>query len=140
MYKLSMAYIEWTDSLSVGVELFNRQHRKLLDMVNEMYDALTSGKTNDVMEEILERLIDYTVEHFQSEEGYFKKYDYPLNKQHKQEHDSLVKDVLLLKEKFVNGDVTISYETMSFLQDWLQKHILESDMDYKAFFNGKGVY
>jgi len=135
-----MGYIEWTDSLSVGVELFDKQHHKLVDMVNELYDALVSGRTNDVMGEILERLIDYTVEHFQSEEEYFNKYGYPFSKRHKQEHDSLTEEVFSLKEKFFKGDVTISYETMTFLQEWLQKHILESDMDYKAFFNGKGVY
>lgn len=135
-----MAYIEWSESLSVGVKHFDTQHHKLVEMVNELYDALSSGRTNDIIGEIFNRLIDYTVEHFKSEEELFEKYGYDKAKQHTDEHNDLVQDVLSLKEKFEAGDITISYETMTFLQNWLTEHILKSDMDYKDFFNQKGVY
>jgi len=35
---------------------------------------------------------------------------------------------------------TLPIELLTYLQNWLINHILESDMKYKSFFNKKGLY
>ncbi len=134
-----MAYIEWTDSLSVGVKKFDDQHKVLVSIINDLHQSLSEGKTNDVMSQILERLLDYTIEHFAEEEKYFVKYGYPETADHKEKHTRLIDEVVQLRKQLDEGDITISYETMGFLQDWLIHHVLQADMKYKDFFHSKNV-
>lgn len=134
-----MAFIEWSDTLSVGVTEFDNQHKRLIDIINKMHDSLSSGKTNDVIKEILDGLLDYTIEHFSAEENFFEKYKYSEITKHREQHNKLLKEVMDLKNRLENSDISLSYETMVFLQDWLTKHILECDMKYKEFFRSHGI-
>lgn len=134
-----MALIEWSDSLSVNVTTFDNEHRKLIDMINDLNDAMKNGKSNDVLGEIISRLIDYTGRHFKSEEQYFAQYGYPNADAHRKEHQELVKKVVDIQERFNSGQMALSIEVMNFLRDWLRSHIKKSDKAYTTFFNDKGL-
>lgn len=78
-----MALITWNENYSVKVKQFDDQHKKLIDMINELHDAMKVGKGKDVMEKILAGLIQYTVTHFANEERLMKQHNYPDYEQHK---------------------------------------------------------
>ena len=132
-----MALIVWNDSFSVGIKQIDDQHRKLLGLVNSLFDAMKEGKGKDIMGDILTDLITYTVFHFSTEEIYFKKYRYPDSSKHKQEHRYLTEKATDLKEKFDKGEAIITVEVMQFLKDWLNNHILRTDRQYSPYLNGK---
>lgn len=44
-----MAFINWSDKLSVGVQQMDMQHKRLVELINELYEAMNSGKGNDVL-------------------------------------------------------------------------------------------
>ncbi len=131
--------IEWSDSLSVNVTAFDNEHRKLIDIINDLNDAMKEGKSNVVMGEIISRLIAYTGKHFKSEEQCFAQYGYPDAEAHRKEHEELVKKVVEIQERFNSGQMALSIEIMNFLRDWLRSHIKKSDKAYTAFFNDKGL-
>jgi len=56
--------IAWNDSLSVGVMTIDAQHKKLVDTLNQLHDAMLSGQARQLTSPILERLLQYTREHF----------------------------------------------------------------------------
>ena len=134
-----MALITWSDSLSVKVKQFDDQHKKLVDMVNQLFDAMKTGKGNQVMGDILKQLIAYTQTHFAAEERLLKQYAYPDFEAHKKEHNALVVQVLDLQKQFQEGKAVLTQNVMTFLRDWLSKHIQGDDRKYGVFFNGKGV-
>lgn len=134
-----MALITWSDSLSVKVKQFDDQHKKLVDMVNQLFDAMKTGKGNQVMADILKQLIAYTQTHFAAEERLMKQYGYPDFEAHKKEHNALVVQVLDLQKQFQEGKAVLTQNVMTFLRDWLSKHIQGDDKKYGVFFNGKGV-
>lgn len=134
-----MALITWTENFSVQVQSIDDQHKKLIGLVNDLYDAMRAGKARDVLGKVLSELIDYTVYHFGTEEKLFVKYGYPEYKAHKKEHDDLTKQAVALKEKFDNGNMMITIEVMNFLKDWLNNHILGTDKKYGPFLSAKGV-
>lgn len=134
-----MALITWTENFSVSVQSIDDQHKKLIGLVNDLYDAMRAGKARDVLGKVLAELIDYTVYHFGTEEKLFQKYAYPDYKAHKKEHDDLTKTAVDLKEKFNNGNMMITIEVMNFLKDWLNNHILGTDKKYGPFLSSKGV-
>ena len=134
-----MALITWSDSLSVKVKQFDDQHKKLVDMVNQLFDAMKTGKGNQVMGDILKQLIAYTQTHFAAEERLLKQYAYPDFEAHKKEHNALVIQVLDLQKQFQEGKPVLTQNIMTFLRDWLSKHIQGDDKKYGVFLNGKGV-
>lgn len=134
-----MALITWSDSLSVKVKQFDDQHKKLVDMVNQLFDAMKTGKGNQVMGDILKQLIAYTQTHFAAEERLLKQYAYPDFEAHKKEHNALVIQVLDLQKQFQEGKPVLTQNIMTFLRDWLSKHIQGDDKKYGIFLNGKGV-
>ncbi len=134
-----MSLMEWKDSFSVSVADIDKQHHKLVDMLNELHDAMQQGKGADALEQILNNMAEYTVVHFKDEEALMKKYGYPRYEEHKALHDAFVEKVAGFQEQLKQKKILLSLSVSSFLRDWLQEHILKVDMDYSQFFQDKGV-
>jgi hemerythrin len=134
-----MSLINWSDSLSVNVKEIDLQHRKLIDMINELNEAMKIGKGRESLGKILNGLISYTATHFKQEERYFDKYGYPDTLNHKKEHFAFVKKVTDFKDGFEKNNLAVTMEVMNFLSDWLKNHIKGTDKKYSKFFNEKGL-
>ena len=134
-----MAFFDWKEEYSVGIAQIDEQHRKLVGMVNELYEAMKAGKGNDVLGKVLTELVQYTKTHFATEENLFKLHGYPEAAPHKQQHDELTARAGDLSTKFRNGEPVLSVSVSNSLKDWLQKHICGSDRKYGPFLNSKGV-
>lgn len=134
-----MPLITWSDTMSVGVAKIDKEHQKLIELINLLHSEMIAGKSNEVMGKVLDQLITYTRGHFALEETLFRTHAYPEGPAHKQEHDALTKKVLELQTEFKAGKTFIGVPTLNFLREWLTRHILKVDMAYKLFFNSKGV-
>ncbi|OQX99191.1 MAG: hypothetical protein B6I24_03180 [Bacteroidetes bacterium 4572_128] len=131
--------INWTERYSVFYDEIDKQHKKLIDMINELYDSFSNGKANEVLEEILLRMIKYTDYHFKTEEKYFAKYSFSDEKAHIKEHEEFVLEVSKFYDDFKKKNLNLSYEVMNFLRTWLLKHILGSDKKYTNEFKLKNI-
>jgi|SRR5208337_3408667 len=134
-----MAMIQWNDSLSVNVVEIDKQHQKLIGMINELNDAMRQGKGKDALGKIVNGLIVYTGTHFKTEERYFDQLGYPEADSHKKGHSDFVAKVSEFKGGFEKGKRGLSIEVMNFLSDWLRNHIQSVDRKYGPFFNEKGL-
>jgi hemerythrin len=131
--------IQWDDSLSVNVAAIDLQHKKLVKMINELNDAMRVGKSKAILGSIVNGLIGYVGIHFSTEEKYFAKFNYPETDQHTQEHQTFSAKVDDFAKKFQTGQLGLSIEIMTFLSDWLGKHIKGTDKKYSACFNTNGL-
>ena len=135
-----MPLMTWSDKMSVGVAVFDKDHQVLVGMLNELFDAVNAGRGKEVLGPILDKLIDYTKSHFGREEELMKKWAYPKMTEHMKEHADLAKQVLDVQKKWKEGQsAVLSMEVLNFLKNWLTKHIGASDKAYGPHFNGKGV-
>jgi len=135
-----MPLMTWNDEYSVKINIIDGQHKKLIDLLNQLYDAMHSGKGKEVLGKTLDELVAYTKVHFRTEEELFKKFSYPGFTQHKNEHDKLTNQVVEFQEQYKAGGSMLSIELMNFLTNWLSGHILKSDKKYTSFLNSKGVH
>ncbi|HPM43296.1 MAG TPA: bacteriohemerythrin [Candidatus Omnitrophota bacterium] len=135
-----MPLIDWRPEFSVNIEVIDEQHKKLIDNINILHDAMKEGKAKDILSKIFDGLVEYAVNHFATEEGFFYIYDYPQAEEHKKEHDNFKAKVRDMKAKFEGGKVGLPIELSDFLRDWLQKHVLDMDRKYGPFLNDKGVF
>lgn len=134
-----MSLLTWTPDLSVGVRQLDDDHKKLITMINELHAGMLAGHSNEVVGGVLNRLGNYTIEHFQREERLFVQTNYPGSAAHKREHEKLKAQVVAEIEKFQSGKTGLGMETLRFLRDWLKHHIQESDKAYSAHLNARGV-
>lgn len=123
-----MANFSWTDDLATGNSFIDNDHRKLITMVNALYDAMAKGQANDIINKVLNNLIIYTREHFAREEVEMDRIKYAGVIAHKAEHNQLLNQVLDLKTKLDAGGKINAVTVSTFLSDWLRNHILMVDM------------
>ncbi|RLJ20159.1 hemerythrin [bacterium endosymbiont of Escarpia laminata] len=133
------AFVEWSDSLSVGIEEIDEQHKILVNLINRMHQAIHERHGSDVVKDILAELADYTRIHFAVEESLMRILNYPGYDEHKEIHDELLGHVVELIEKVESGKTAIGFELLHFLKTWLTKHIMEEDMRYTGFFLAAGA-
>ncbi|MBE0622586.1 MAG: hemerythrin family protein [Burkholderiales bacterium] len=123
-----MAQFSFTDDLITGNALIDGDHRKLITMVNALFDSMAQGHANDIMSKVLNNLIVYTKEHFGREEAEMQRINYAASLSHKSEHTKLIKQVLDLKATVDRGEKINVVTISSFLSNWLREHILTVDM------------
>jgi len=135
----NMPLIQWSSALSVNVKEIDDQHMKLIQMINNLDNAMQTGQGKNKVGEILTQMVNYAVGHFALEEKYFDKFGYPDTPAHKAEHQKFIAEVSKFKQDFEAGTLGLSIKVLSFLSDWLRGHIMGVDKKYSAFFNEKGL-
>ncbi len=126
--------IEWDNAYSVGFELFDKQHQQLVEMINDLYAAFLSGEAHIKAPQIVNEMVKYTDYHFKTEEKFFDKYNFPETDEHKAIHKQFVDKSVELRDSLEYGKVTVSYDIMNFLRQWLIEHIMGEDKKYTKFF------
>lgn len=127
-----MALFNWSAQYETGIFLVDTQHKKLVDAINTLHDSMKDGKGKEVAEKTLNFLVDYTIQHFSSEEDLMKKKGYPDFTSHKITHDKFVAEVKEIKTKYLAGKI-LPMQVSSILSDWLKNHILGTDKKYVPF-------
>jgi len=134
-----MPIMKWTDDLSVGVMEIDDQHKKLVDLINTLHDAMKAKQGKLVLEATIQELAAYTVYHFQNEEKYMQQFRYPGYLSHKAEQDAFVKKVTDFQKDYANNRLGLTIDLMNFLRDWVANHIKETDKRYSPLFNKNGL-
>ena len=125
-----MAFINWNESFSVNVPSMDEQHKKLVTIINELHEHQKQGKSKEIMQTTLVKLVQYTVNHFTAEEKIMEDAQFPGLDNHRKSHQKLIASVSEYVDKFKSGESIVAIELMKFLQGWLLKHISQEDMEY----------
>jgi methyl-accepting chemotaxis protein len=131
--------ITWGQKYYIGLQSIDDQHKVLVDLINELYDAFGSNKNKKIIKRVLEELLDYTVYHFGHEEELFHKHGYKESDNHEEQHEKFIERVKQFKTDFEKGNALLSFDLIEFLKNWLLNHILKIDVRYVPFLKEKGV-
>ena len=134
-----MALVTWKEIYSVGIKSIDDQHLLLMNLLNELHDAVIKKSENEKIQDILNRLVRYTREHFLLEENLFAQHLYPDAKAHTEEHRKLTTQVEEFTARLRKGETTLGLPMLRFLQEWLTGHILNSDQRYSQHLKQHGV-
>jgi len=133
-------FIEWSDEISVGIQEIDEQHKKLVNLINRLYDAMTLGEDKvAVAKDVLNELVQYTIIHFAVEECLFRIFEYPNYRAHCDMHEDLRNQVDEINKKVQNGERLITPELLFFLRKWITNHIMVEDKKYSPFLLKKGM-
>jgi hemerythrin-like metal-binding protein len=134
-----MSKIEWTEEISVGISIFDEEHKKLIALLNKLNDAMLKGQAKNIMEDIIKELIDYTETHFKHEEDTMQKHNYPGLAEQVTEHTTFDNKMHEIQEQYSNGSITLSISVYNFLTSWIKNHIMKTDKKYSDFFLSVGI-
>jgi len=130
-----MQTISWDPSFSVGDEEIDRQHRRLIDVINRLAALIggDSGGEGASARQIFDELAEYVTSHFAYEEQRMVDAGYPLDKveAHRGEHRRILKSLQRFESQLDGGHEQTMAELLPFLYgDWLTNHICAVDSDY----------
>lgn len=131
--------VSWTPEMSTGVELFDKHHEVLFEIINKLSNAMSLGKGKNELVTILEELVSYTDMHFSAEEAAFEKYQYPHKDEHQEIHTVMLNKAKQLYSDAQLGRSVLTTEVLDFLQDWIVDHIMGADKKYESYLADKKI-
>lgn len=131
--------LEWEDKYSVGVEEIDNQHKHMFRVINELLSAINTNSTKDHLGGIIESLVKYKIFHFETEEKYFKDFNYDGAEEHIAKHKDFNDKLIALKEKHAEYTIDFAFELVDFLEDWLINHLMVVDQKYVKCFHENGL-
>lgn len=134
-----MPFFQWEDEYSIGIRIIDEQHKELVAMLNELYEAMHAGKGREALGRVLAGLIRYTRLHFAAEEQLMRAHEYPDYERHREKHEKMAAKVMELKTAYETEAISSPVQISNFLKNWLAKHILGTDKAFGAYLAGRGV-
>ncbi|MCX7149285.1 MAG: bacteriohemerythrin [Rhodocyclales bacterium] len=126
--------IEWTSDLNTGIDVIDDQHKRIVDYINQLENAV-SQKDSRSVGLVLDALADYCLAHFGFEESLQEKAGYALAKPHKVIHETFAKRLARYREKHNAGE-DVAQQLHDMLKTWLLHHIKRDDMAYVSVVKG----
>ena len=131
-----MQKLEWEELFSTGIEHFDNQHKVLFGFLNVLRANTVGKRDKEVVNEVIDSLLNYTMTHFLEEEIVLCRLEFPGYAEHKAEHDEFLVAVRDLYIRFKAGKCesrSMAAEIVTVVSEWLQGHILVKDKAYGEF-------
>lgn len=136
-----MSFTTWSEELSVGVKLLDRDHQRILGILDELHDGVSRSRAKEVLGGVLDRLARYAQTCIAHEEKLLAMAGYPMPVEHMQEHTEFARNIIELKTRHRNTPHgALSLETIQFLKSRFLGHIQGLDKNYGPFLNAKGIH
>jgi methyl-accepting chemotaxis protein len=133
------AFISWQRSFATEIPFIDHQHRKLIDMLNRIWQTVIDDRPERELLAVFDDLVAYTGNHFRDEEGLMQRAGYEHLDAHHRIHEKLVAEVLRQRELLIAGHCD-PQALLRFLKDWLTKHICGEDMAYAQSMKRAGLH
>ncbi|MDR2102840.1 MAG: bacteriohemerythrin [Treponema sp.] len=127
--------VEWDDRYAIGIPLIDEQHKKLVDMTNDLYKGCLKGdaEARDYFMKAVHGTVDYVKYHFAAEEKILENIKYPDIVEHKREHEGFVKKLFEDVKSFEEGKKFVPNLFVRYLKDWILAHIAVEDKKYAEY-------
>jgi len=124
-----MAILNWNNQLVLGIDSVDDQHKHLIDLTNQLDEAVAIGADRDTIIKIVNGLIDYTVYHFQHEDQLMSAahFNPTMHAIHEAEHNEFVAKMMVVQLEVRTDVNAISEDLMDYMVNWLYHHILNTD-------------
>jgi hemerythrin len=113
----------------------DRQHTLQLDLLRALAEAVDAGSERRLLDEILDRLVDFTDIHFASEQMLMRLYSYPDFQVHLQQHEETLERIAGLRRRLDDGGGGIDRRAIETLSAWIVDHIRYADRIFAQYLN-----
>jgi len=125
--------LAWSNKMSIGNEIIDTEHKKILDLVNEV-ESVIKKKDCALFLQALDMLEKSTRSHFEHEEKIAHAIDFPFE-EHDMEHQYILGEFQALKDRLADNQgrwsESVAEHYYMFLSTWAIDHVMEDDMKMK---------
>lgn len=131
--------IQWRESLAVGVEAIDNQHKELLRHFDKLLNACQAGHGIEELKKLQMFLDEYVLIHFRDEEALQRQHNYPAYEAHRAEHKYFIDQIDKLKLETEQEGISTHHvvETNNMLLKWLLNHISKVDFELGHFIRSR---
>ena len=135
MEKPGQNFVSWEHRFSINIPLIDSQHKKLIDLANELHKACRFDTTaaKEQFRNTIREAVAYVQYHFSVEEQLMTKTAYKEFTEHKKHHTEFIQEVLDNVAAFENGKKFIPNQFVRFLRDWVLSHIAIVDIKFGEY-------
>ncbi len=134
-----MPTIKWDEGLSVGVRKIDVEHKRLFFQAGRLLSGLKCGANENLLKN-LDNLAGKAASHFLHEGRLLRLTDFPATRPHEREHAECLRKVSDVQLRLRAGEAgALSIEVVNSLTDWLERHINDSDKEFSAYLNLRGI-
>lgn len=121
--------IEWSEGLNLGIKDLDDDHKQLLNIINELLDAINNNVAVDIIIDKFTKLQSYAQSHYRREEDYLRKCGCIKLEEYKDKQHIFNNKIINLKNKLIaSQNYEIFQEISLFLTEWLVAHIIEDNI------------
>jgi hemerythrin len=124
--------LEWNDSYSVGIRSIDRQHRRILDIINAL-NGLGTRKDRERMKEVFTELLRFIDTHFTAEEKLMRECGYPGYGEQKAAHDAFIDKVCDALKSFLKNKDLVEINVFNLVWDSFAVHMMKEDKLYVPY-------
>lgn len=128
-----MAYFNWADDLVIDNGPIDDDHKHLVALVNQLHTATSEGQGQEIVDQVLHDVVEYTKSHLQREEHLMASVNFPNLAAHKITHERFMAKVKTLQETYEAGSITVASQLSTILRDWLSLHIRRDDKELRPY-------
>ena len=122
-----MSLINWRDEFSVGVDAVDHEHREMIELINELDDAMSKDAEHTDVIESLGEIYARIAAHFALEEKIMRDARYSALEPHKQDHELLLDELTDIIDS-VDADGRYDRDDLSRTLDrWFSDHFRVHD-------------
>lgn len=126
--------IEWSDSYDTGIAEIDRDHRRLLGLINELDGILSEGGDLSRVGGLIDALVDYADIHFHKEEQLLERLGYDAAEAHARIHAQFGHFLgEMVGGCMLDPSPDSARRLSDYLRAWMLDHILVEDMKFAAF-------
>lgn len=123
-----MNEIKWDSSYIVGETVIDKEHMELFDIAKEAFEVVDPSLRRSKIKKTVQKLYEYTKNHFEHEEHFMSFNGFPKYKQHKILHQNVINSLSSLLRELPNMSITeFEKEMAHFIDKGLVKHFLSQD-------------
>lgn len=125
--------VVWSEALETGHLATDNQHKMLIDIINELAEAIETKQTEKKMRTILNLLQYYTEWHFEREELCMTRTQCPVAEKNKSAHCVFLDHLKQFQDEYrTNPSNDFAERVYKELVNWLVNHIQGIDVHLKA--------
>ncbi len=134
----SSDFIKWEKKFEIGIPVIDEQHKKLVEICNNLYLELMKNKQSGILEinspikKALSDTVEYVKVHFSTEEKLMQAVNYTDFAAHKKKHELFIKKIIDTSSSLSTESFSHSFQFVRFMYEWILEHVAHEDRLYVA--------
>ena len=130
--------IDWGASLETGIDWLDRDHRRIIELANQLAEVLKDTHTEAAVNGLIDDVCGYFAHHFAEEEAMMDRMNYPDEREHKADQLELIAtldQINGLRQRDAEGCGDLALLVLN----WLASHLNTRERDFAAFLRAGSI-